>query len=163
MQEQDRIWTLMARKLAGEATREEGKELDKFQHKYPDMTCAVEMLLGFWAQENQPDQEEAEEAFDRLMQRMAAQSAGKLPYKLSRNIPATSITSRITWKKKASWCARLYTAFANSGSILSHYLKTTFRNFLRNRTFSLINIIGLAVGMAGMILLITILTVTARH
>ena len=46
MQEQDRIWTLMARKLAGEATHEERKELVKLLHKYPDMSYTVEMLLN---------------------------------------------------------------------------------------------------------------------
>jgi transmembrane sensor len=64
MQEQDRIWTLVARKLAGEASYEERWELEQLLRKYPDMTYTVEMLLNLWAQEKPPEEEEdTEQAF----------------------------------------------------------------------------------------------------
>jgi len=150
MQEQDRIWTLVARKLAGEATREERKELEQLLHKYPDMTYTVEMLLNLWAQEKPPENEEAEEAFERLMQRMAVKEAQKI----TRQTPASSIAGRVTWKKRPSRANRLLNSFMNSGDMLNNYFKTSCRTLLRNKTFSAINIIGLAVGMAGAILLL---------
>ncbi|WP_315817207.1 ABC transporter permease [Paraflavitalea speifideaquila] len=42
----------------------------------------------------------------------------------------------------------------NSGGLLNNYFKTSCRTLLRSKTFSAINIIGLAVGMAGAILLL---------
>lgn len=149
MQEQDRIWTLVARKLAGEATREERKELEQLLHKYPDMTYTVEMLLNLWAQEKPPENEEAEEAFERLIQRMAVKEAQKIARQ-----PVTSIASRVTWKKSPSRAGRLFNTLMNSGGILNNYFKTSCRTLLRNKTFSAINIIGLAVGMAGAVLLL---------
>ncbi|WP_315817208.1 hypothetical protein [Paraflavitalea speifideaquila] len=70
MKDQDRIWTLVARKLAGEASWDERKELELLLHKYPEMTYTVEMLLNLWAQEKPAENDAAEEAFDRLMQKM---------------------------------------------------------------------------------------------
>ncbi len=149
MQEQDRIWTLVARKLAGEASREERKELEQLLHKYPDMTYTVEMLLNLWAQEKPPDNEEAEEAFERLLQRMAVKEAQKIARQ-----PASTIAGRVIWKKKPSKANRLFNSLMNSGGMLNNYFKTSTRTLLRNKTFSAINIIGLAVGMAGAILLL---------
>jgi putative ABC transport system permease protein len=149
MQEQDRIWTLVARKLAGESTREERKELEQLLHKYPEMTYTVEMLLNIWAQETPPENEEAEEAFERLMQRMAVKEAQKITRQ-----PPASIAGRVTWKKRPSKANRLLNSFMNSGDMLNNYLKTSCRTLLRNKTFSAINIIGLAIGMAGAILLL---------
>lgn len=147
MQEQDRIWTLVARKLAGEATYEERWELEQLLHKYPDMTYTVEMLLNLWAQEP-PEEEDTEEAFERLMQRMAARSAK------NESLPASPIANRVTWKKRPRRSVRLFNALTNSGDMLNNYFKTSCRTLLRNKTFSLINIIGLATGMAGAILLL---------
>src|SRR5450631_3312623 len=40
--------------------------------------------------------------------------------------------------------------------MLQNYLKTAFRNLVRNKRFSLINIFGLAVGIASSILIFTV-------
>ena len=147
MQEQDRIWTLVARKLAGEATQEEHKELEQFLHKYPDMTYTVEMLLNLWAQEKPSDQSEAEAAFERLKQRMA--KAGVPTFRNT-----SPVATRVTWKKRPRRSVRIFNALSNSRDMLNNYLKTSCRTLSRNKTFSSINIIGLAVGMAGAVLLL---------
>ncbi len=149
MQEQDRIWTLVARKLAGEASREERKELEQLLHKYPDMTYTVEMLLNLWAQEKPPDNEEAEEAFERLLQRMAVKEAQK-------NSASACFHHRRAGylEKNLSKANRLFNSLMNSGGMLNNYFKTSTRTLLRNKTFSAINIIGLAVALAGVILLL---------
>lgn len=148
MQEQDRIWTLVARKLAGEATDEECRELEQLLNGRPDLTYTVEMMLNLWAQEKPSDRQEAEAAFDRLQQRMAVKEVQKITRR------PTSTSSRISWQKQPAKTIRLFHTLMNSGDLLNNYFKTSFRTLLRNKTFSSINIIGLAVGMAGAILLL---------
>jgi ABC-type antimicrobial peptide transport system permease subunit len=146
MKDQDRIWTLVARKLAGEASWDERMELEMLLHKYPEMTYRVEMLLNLWSQEKPAENEEAEAAFDRLMHKMAR--------KKEQTEHAAAMASRIPWKKSPSRSTRLYNTIINSGGLLNNYFKTSCRSLMRNKTFSTINVIGLAVGMAGAILLL---------
>lgn len=147
MQEQDRIWALVARKLAGEATDAERKELEQLLYEYPDMTYTVEMILNMWSRGKASDNEGLEEAFERLKQRMTDKPSGA-----PRSTP--HIASRVTWKKRPNRTARFTNTLSNSRDMLNNYLKTSFRTLLRNKTFSLINIVGLAVGMAGAVLLL---------
>ncbi len=49
MKEQDRIWILMARKLSGEATEDELKELQIWQQQNPDVTYSLQLLSRFHA------------------------------------------------------------------------------------------------------------------
>lgn len=150
MQEQDRIWALVARKLAGEATDAENKELEQLLYKYPDLTYTVEMVLNLWAQGKKlSDQEGVEEAFDRLQQRMAGMSSNT---QLFRSDP--HMAGRVSWKKKNNSTARLTNALDNTRDKLNNYFKTSFRTLLRNKTFSFINVVGLAIGMAGAVLLL---------
>jgi hypothetical protein len=50
MEEQDHIWNLVARKLAGEATEEELNELEDLLARYPDMTFVTEALTNLWTE-----------------------------------------------------------------------------------------------------------------
>lgn len=145
MKEQDRIWTLMARKMAGEATPEELRELEELLQKYPDITYPAELLLNFWEQGQPRDKGEAEAAYERLRRRLA---------RLQLDTSPSPIAHRVTWKKRPRRSIHLYNALASSGSMLNNYFKTSCRTLLRNKTFSAINIAGLAVGMAGAILLL---------
>ncbi len=150
MQEQDRIWTLVTAQAGQWSYREERKELEQLLHKFPEMTYTVEMCaqpLG--AVKLHRKMKNQKEAFERLMQRMAVKEAQKI----TRQAPA-SIAGRVTWKKRPSGVNRLLNSFMNSGDMLNNYFKTSCRTLLRNKTFSAINIIGLAVGMAGAILLV---------
>jgi ABC-type antimicrobial peptide transport system permease subunit len=145
MKEQDQIWNLVARKLAGEATEEELNELEDLLARYPDMTYIAETLTNLWTENNATDKQETEAAFARHMSRMAK--------KLETDTPAKIYTTPYIWKssrKRRSLLQRL----PGRDGMWRNYLKTASRNVWRNKTFSLINVVGLAVGMAGAILLL---------
>jgi putative ABC transport system permease protein len=146
MKEQDQIWNLVARKLAGEATEEELQELEDLLIRYPDMTYIAETLTNLWTENNTTDKQETEAAFTRHMNRMAKKLEPAAPVK-------SPVSSPYIWKsslKKSSLWQRL----PGRDGMWRNYLKTASRNVWRNKTFSLINVVGLAVGMAGAILLL---------
>ncbi len=154
MQEQDRIWTLLGHKLAGEATPQEVEELERLIRQRPELAYQMEAVLQYWQMSSSDDTEEAEAAFNRMKQKMAAQQAQQQPPSSPSNRTPTPIAHRVTWKKKTSPGARLFKTLRNKSGLLNSYVKTSCRTLLRNKTFSSINIIGLAVGMAGAMLLL---------
>ena len=44
MTERSRIWTLMARKLSGEATPDELTELERLQQQHPEITYSLQLI-----------------------------------------------------------------------------------------------------------------------
>jgi ferric-dicitrate binding protein FerR (iron transport regulator) len=50
--EKDRLWLLMARKLAGESSTEELRELSELLRKHPDIHFPLQTLTDIWAAEN---------------------------------------------------------------------------------------------------------------
>src|SRR5258708_31695768 len=78
MKEKDRIWHLMARKLSGEATEEEIKELELLQQQHPEMTYSFQLLSDLWRSQSEKDQTETEDAFSRHLTRMALKDLGQL-------------------------------------------------------------------------------------
>ncbi|MDF2189612.1 ABC transporter permease [Paraflavitalea sp. CAU 1676] len=168
MQEQDRIWTLICRQLAGEATVHEVEELNRMLQEDPELTFTMDMLLNYWQQRKVEDAEDSVQAFDRLKQKLDAIesgiSNGNRPVALNpqqqpanqhvSRPPAIPIAHRITWKKKTSRTRKLFATLATSSGAINNYVKSSCRTLLRNRAFSAINIIGLAVGMAGAMLLL---------
>lgn len=144
MQHQDRVWELIAKKLAGEASEDELKELDALLQQNPGTTYPVEQLTHLW---NQPAQEDdsAEQAFTKHLDRWAQQKAERV-YEQQK-------TEAATWKDRTKKPWLLYT-FVNSNGLVHNYFKTTWRNLVRNKSFSFINISGLAIGMAGAVLIL---------
>lgn len=138
MKEQDQIWNLVARKLAGEATQKELNELEDLLARYPEMTYVTEALTNLWTENPATDTSETDTAFARHMRRM------------EKKIPASSPYIWKSSQKKRSLLKRL----PGRNGMWKNYLKTASRNVWRNKTFSLINVVGLAVGMAGAILLL---------
>ena len=53
----DRIWTLMSRKLSGEATQAELSELDDLVKKHPDTDIPVQFIGEFWTIPTESDEE----------------------------------------------------------------------------------------------------------
>jgi putative ABC transport system permease protein len=147
MNEQDQIWNLMARKLAGEATEEELHELENLLARYPDLSHAAETLTNLWTEGKPADKAETEAAFTRHMSRLA-----KLQKEEARTI-TVSTTPPYIWKSSRPKQSLLQRLPGRDG-MLRNYLKTATRNLWRNKTFSFINVLGLAVGMAGAILLL---------
>lgn len=66
-----RIWELMGRKLAGEASAEELQELDGLLREHPDLHFPVEAIANIWKTTPDPaERAEGEEAHTRLINRM---------------------------------------------------------------------------------------------
>ena len=70
MKEQDRIWTLIARKLANEATDEELEQLQELIRKNPEAGFTLQVLIDLWQTKDKNNAEEAEYEFDLHLLRM---------------------------------------------------------------------------------------------
>src|ERR1700743_2270711 len=147
MKEQDRIWILLSRKLAGEATEKEIKELEEWQRLHPEMSYSFQFLSDLWNARSPEDRdmaegtntekaEKAEEAFEAHLLRLEAQppSAPPPPYIWENNIRRRP--------------------FEEGRTMLGNYIRTTWRSVSRNKKFSAINIAGLATGIASAVLLL---------
>jgi hypothetical protein len=66
----DRIWILVARKWAGEATEEELKELEQWQRQHPDDVYTLQILADLLNTQRPTDKTAAEQAFDEHMLRL---------------------------------------------------------------------------------------------
>jgi transmembrane sensor len=67
---QDHIWNLIAKKLSGEATEPELRELEKLLRENPELHYPVQTIMDLWSSDMQFDQQEAHEAFNRHIERM---------------------------------------------------------------------------------------------
>jgi putative ABC transport system permease protein len=144
MQNQDRVWELIAKKLAGEASEDELKELDALLQQNPGTTYPVEQLTHLWNQPAKEDDGSAEEAFTKHLDRWSQMKADRAYEKQK--------TEAATWKDRTRKPWLLYT-FVNSNGLVNNYFKSTWRNLMRSKSFSFINISGLAIGMAGAVLI----------
>lgn len=144
MKEQERIWTLIARKLAAEATEKELKELEELLRKYPDITYSLQMLTDFWKFDEKKTAS-AESAFEWHLQRMEQKHAEHSTIAAAHPVPVSLL------KRKRS-----FSFFKNNG-MLKNYLKVTWRSLTRYKGFSLVNISGLAIGMASAILILLLI------
>ncbi len=67
---EEHFWNLFAKKLTGEATARELRELEQLMRTYPELGYAAESIEDVWALEQQPDVEQAHEAFEAHMGRL---------------------------------------------------------------------------------------------
>src|SRR5579883_1248123 len=124
MKDKDRIWILMARKLSGEATSEELAELARFQQQHPETTYEHQVLADLWQSKKEPDEENADDAFQRHLTRMALRDN-------TQPETAQEIPNRRNSKPRASL------------DLFLNYFKIARRSLYRNKAFSAINISGL--------------------
>lgn len=148
MKDPNRLWSLIAKKLANEASEEELDELRRLLQKNPEVHFPMQVLSDFWRQplqeRNDPDTRETEKIFRRIAERLAKRRAATLENQLTE--PATPHNP----SKKAT----ILHPFINRNGMLQNYFKIAWRNLLRNKAFSLVNIAGLAVGMAAATLIL---------
>lgn len=74
--EQDNIWSLLAKKLSGEATTAELTELEQLLRTNPELHYSVQPLMDLWQSVNPPDNTAGREAFERHIRRMEALGLG---------------------------------------------------------------------------------------
>jgi transmembrane sensor len=64
------IWNLIAKKLAGEASPEEVRELERLLRNNPELHYPMQTISDMWNSSEKPDKNEAERAFSRHLDRM---------------------------------------------------------------------------------------------
>lgn len=136
----DRIWDLMARKLSGEATNEELAELWRAYREHPEMFYAEEILQDTWQTNEQPGEEAIEKAWQKLVYTLEQHKADA----------ARAAKSRSKWqssnKRRRFFSINVIRMFRN-------YVTIAWRNIVRGKAFFFIKIVGLAISMAGAILM----------
>ena len=102
----NKIWTLVARKLAGEISSDEIQEMNKLIEENPDLHFSIEFILNDWEHSKEADPEQIEKYFQRLQKRLELHKEIKKP--LSRNVYLylstliILILSAWLWKSKES-------------------------------------------------------------
>ncbi len=122
----DRIWKLLARKLSGEASPDELRELEKLVKDNPDIHHSIDAFTKIW---NAPVKEAADPDVQRLLNRVRRKHE---PIEL-RKVPSVFSVNR--------------------NLMLGNHFKLAWRNLARGRVFSIIKILGLAMGIASALLL----------
>lgn len=132
----DRVYSLIARKLSGEATPDEIAALEQAIKDHPDLGFYLEIMTSWWNIQPLENIEQKQAAAERLMERLKE--------------PAIQQAYRKKPVKKFEW----YFSFINAIHMFKNFFTISHRVLARNRVFSFINITGLAIGMASAALII---------
>src|ERR1700722_2409221 len=142
MDQQDRLYLLIARKLSGEATLEELAELARYQQEHPESTYSLQVLTDLWNQhskdelkDGQKAEADSEAAFQRHLTRMALRDT---------MTPVPDPPKAVHRRRRRHI----------SPDLIINYFKIARRSLYRNKGFSAINISGLAIGLASAIVLL---------
>lgn len=144
MDNQDRIWQLFARKMSGEASKEELQELEELLKEDPSISIQLQLITEFWDNSPSLSNPQNDEAFDRILKQAAADEVTTPLRKFSAPKPFSIYSPQ---SKKRS------IALFN-GSIFRNYGLVAWRNLARNKSFSFINIAGLALGMVSAVVIL---------
>jgi transmembrane sensor len=126
--EQDYVWNLIAKKLSGEYTQDEQRELESLLRKNPDLHYSMQTIIDLWNSENEPDHEAAHKAFNHHVERMS-----KLNIVFSTPIDSDVETTTLTYpdqnsgnniKKKVLWMSLSFAAI----SLIIFGIKTSSSN-----------------------------------
>ena len=79
-----RLWTLMAKKLTGEASQDELIELEGLVQKTPDAHYVIEILTLWWQLSEKSGKEQAEKAVADLLSRLEKENEMYRPNKKGR-------------------------------------------------------------------------------
>lgn len=146
MDKQDRIWQLYARKMANEASEEELQELADLIRDDPSMNMQLQLLSEFWNNSSPIQPTENDEAFYRIMTQAEEPETSIPPAK--RALPVNKVETQEIKPRKIP---RLQPF---NKSILRNYAAVAWRNLVRNKSFSTINIAGLALGMVSAVVIL---------
>jgi len=140
MNKLDPIWLLISKKLTGEASEAELEELQKLARRNPELKQFLEITTALWRSGVKTNKTEAEHAFHQHMKRIEELAMQQQEVK------------KPVWENRSQQKRSLYSFF--NLSVLENYFKVIYRNLYRFKSFSIINISGLAIGMASAILIL---------
>ncbi len=133
----ERLWTLIARKFAGEASVKELDELGKLMKDNPEVSYQFEMLAEFWKTRSSLYEKPDTASIERLAEKIRLVQLKKQKLFAKSNIYSTN-------KKEANFTIH----FFNIKGMFKNYFKITIRNLQKQKAFAFINIIGLSIGIA---------------
>jgi putative ABC transport system permease protein len=131
----DRVWTLIAKKLTGNASAKELKELNELLNNDPVLAEKSQIIENFFYESDRENKnEETNIAFDRLWK--------KIKYRQSMR----------SCKKQNG-----LNQFLKTNLMFKNYFKIPWRSLQKQKIFTFINVFGLSVGIAcfSMLLLYT--------
>jgi putative ABC transport system permease protein len=140
MEGSNHIWLLISKKLAGQASPRELEQLRVLIDKDPEIQQILDEAQNAWNAEIPFNETYPEQAFLKHMERMKELEVQKLEIETRRQ-PSPSLHKKH------------FSRFFNYG-IFSNYFKVIYRNLYRFKSFSFINVTGLAIGMASAILIL---------
>jgi ABC-type antimicrobial peptide transport system permease subunit len=136
----DRLWILISRKLTGEISEKELPELEQVIKENPAIQAFMELATAMWKSGPKVNMIEVEQAYESHIKRMGEMEAQR------------QAVEKAIWVNKSD-NVKSFSRYFNPG-ILTNYFKVIYRNLYRFKSFSAINITGLAIGMACAILIL---------
>lgn len=133
----NRLWDLIARKLSGEANEEELQELEEICRIDEDLNDIVQTLTDYWHESVPLTDLDSARLFEDVREKLKQKEQQK---------PAAKKGSLIQWLRSKSKVPKM--------GLLAHQIKMAWRHITRERAFSIINIGGLAIGMASALLIL---------
>lgn len=104
MQMEDRIWELIARKLAGEASQEELRELEGLLRDHPELHIPVQAVADMWPRKAGGPDAETAAAWDRHQERMRQAGIRDMEPVSHEPFQLEAVRAR-PWKRYAGWAA----------------------------------------------------------
>jgi hypothetical protein len=114
MKEDDRLWRLIGRRLAGELTRKESSELEELSRKNSNAQYYIEILTAWWRIAEQAGKEKAEKIVETVFRQVEKKND-------KATIDSSSADRQLTSKisKKQSW----FSNFVRKACVFKTHLK----------------------------------------
>lgn len=117
----DRIWELIARKLAGEASDAELQELARLLKDNPDLHFPLQAITEIWQQDEAKDLHKTEQAFHRHLERMKKQGISFATSDESAEEPATFSMEAYPRRRKLWRIVAVAATVLAAGSLIWYY------------------------------------------
>ncbi|MEO8404891.1 MAG: ABC transporter permease, partial [Chitinophagaceae bacterium] len=142
--DKNRIWRLLGKKVAGEATEEELRELEQLIKENPELGFQAEIASNL-KNISVPENKELDESFKRVAERLIMRE--------NKEEIASPGKQKIT-DTRPNWSRTGKLLYPFSNGMIANYFKIAWRNLTRRKAFSFINIFGLSIGMASATLIL---------
>ncbi|MDT3404026.1 ABC transporter permease [Mucilaginibacter terrae] len=148
---EEHIWFLVEKFISGEASGAEQRELQQLLAVYPELYVSVKEFLSTY---KDPEPQITQAQVNHFLTEVDYLIADATPVKnhlyKTKKIPYNTVTAWPAPTRTQNLINKLQSELTMAG----HFFKIAIRNLQRNRAISLINIVGLAVGIASAIVIL---------